>query len=379
MSVIRLGHHRRFTTNHTMHLDLVGRRLLLKVSPNRLEAAAEIDGHARLRGHYPVPALRARVRAARWTLHAYDRFGSGLPGHGLLLDEINRADRTGHHTRLNHCLDDILGHYRTTLAATTVHARLSTTISKLYGDRARPGGRLDRYYRQRRAVLTLEDTTLCVDDLAGTQLLVNTKPHTIDFRVLTAMLRSRFDPDRTEWAAITQGDPTDLNIGWTRQHGPTWFDFDTAGLNTLAGEFACFLWYQHLHGGWIVPTYNPAAFADHPAALQARVLNEPTIHTHREHTGRIAIDYHHAPSPARQHTIGRYLRELVVPTAASLGVVDLLEWLRPWLAMRILAVFNLGDLSPSDAALHLAYLTEVLDPDTTLDRLLAPPPTGTTS
>jgi hypothetical protein len=46
--------------------------------------------------------------------------------------------------------------------------------------------------------------------------------------------------------------------------GPVWFDFDTGGLNALPGEFACFLLYQRLHGAWLTPRYNRAAFATTP-------------------------------------------------------------------------------------------------------------------
>ncbi|GAB3866036.1 hypothetical protein ACFPIJ_13435 [Dactylosporangium cerinum] len=370
--MLSIGHHRRFTANHTWHVNLPGHRLFLKLSPNPEEAIAERAGHEQLRGHYPVPVLRACLRAHRWTLLAYDRFGGEMPGQGLLLDEINYADLTGALTRLDHCLDDLLSHYQQVIAATAVRTRLADTTSKLYGDRASAGGRLDSYYRNGSHLLTFADhASVSAADLATTTLLVDGQPHNVDFERLITVLRCRFDPDRIEWAAITQGDPTDLNLGWTPEQGPVWFDFDTGGRNALAGEFACFLWYQHLHGGWLVPTYNPAAFVDHPAALQHRVLNRPSVQVRRESARVISIDRRHEPSAARRHTISRYVHELVTPTAIALGVDDIVGWLRPWLIMRLLAVYHLGRLTAEDAGLHLAYLTQILDPDTTLDGLFA--------
>ncbi len=180
-------------------------------------------------------------------------------------------------------------------------------------------------------------------------------------------LRTFFDPARRVWAALTQGDPTDLNIGT----GPVWFDYDTAGLNATAGEFACFLWYQQLHGGWLVPTYNAAALHDHPAALTGRSLNQPHVMIAREGRHTVRISYHHEPSPARRHAIRRYHLELVRPLASRVGITDVTEWLRPYLVLRILGVHNLSDLAASDAALSLAYLAEVLSPQVELGKPLA--------
>jgi len=362
--MIKIGHHRRFTANHTFHVDIPGHALFLKLSPNPREAAAEAAGHQRLSPHYPVPRFWKRIRFGRWTLLVYDRVDNRL-----LLDEINRADLTGDLTRLDECLDDIYRHYRTAVLATVVRAPLSATVDKLYGDRARPGGRLDQYYGKDPLLAELAGLSLRMTNLGGSTILVNGRPATIDYPRLRAWLGRRFHPGRREWTAITQGDPTDVNLGWTREAGPIWFDYDTAGRNALPGEFACFLWYQHLHGGWIVPTYNSAAFADHPDALTLRTRNQPTVHIERQ-GNHSAIDVRHAPSLARQHTIRRYLHEIVQPIAAELGIDNLLAWLRPWLVMRILAVYHLGVLAPTDAVLHLAYLARVLDPDATLEQLL---------
>jgi hypothetical protein len=369
--VIRLGHHRRFTANHTLHVDLGRRRLFVKVSSNPVEAAEEIRGHARLAGQYPVPALHHRARAGRWTLLAYQRVGGTGPDHGLLLDEITHADATGDLARLDTCLTEVLDRYRRVITATVDRRPLSATVGKLYTDRALPGGRLDTYYRDNRPLLVLPGgQPLRPAHLRHTTLVVNGVAHRIDFTDLVGWLRERLGPSRTEWAALTQGDPTDPNIGWTPQDGPIWFDYDTGGANAVPGEFACFLCYQHLHGGWLVPTYNRAAFGDHPAVIAGRHLNQPTVHIRSGGTGEVSIDYRHTPSPARRHAITRYHAELVAPLAEAAGITDLAGWLRPWLVMRILAVYRLGDLHATDAALCLAYLAEILHPDASPDPLI---------
>lgn len=209
------------------------------------------------------------------------------------------------------------------------------------------------------------------------RLVVNGREHTVDFADLTLRLRLHFTGNTPVWAAVTQGDPTDLNIGWSRAGGPVWFDYDTAGLNALAGEFACFLLYQRLHGAWLTPHYNPAAFRDHPSALTLASLTEPVVHVAQSGPA-LVIDYRHTPTSTRRHVMCRYLDEVVRPIAGHLGIEDLMAWLRPYLLMRLLAVYHLADLEPRDTALSLALLAQALDPRTGLrDFLALTPPDAT--
>jgi hypothetical protein len=173
-------------------------------------------------------------------------------------------------------------------------------------------------------------------DLARTTVVVNGRSHAVDFAKLITWLRGYFTGLAPVWAAVTQGDPTDLNIGWSQAGGPVWFDYDTGGFNALPGEFACFLLYQRLHGAWLTPRYNGPAFRDHLVVLCPAVLAQPTVVTTY---GRMSllIDYQHVPSLARQHVMRRYLDEVVCPVAAHLGVVNRMDWLRPYLAMRLLS------------------------------------------
>lgn len=368
--MLRVGRHRKFTANHTLHADVGPQRLFIKLNPCAVEADTEVRGHAAIAGHYPVPALHHRFQLGRWAVLVYERHGDGRPDSGLLLDVISHADLTGDQQPLDACLNAVLARYRQVIGHTLAERPLAATVSKLYGDRARANGRLDLYYRAGASLLFLPDgTALRPSDLPNTTLVTNGRRHTIDFFKTLRRLRNWFVPDRVVWAALTQGDPTDMNIGWTTADGPVWFDYDTGGYNALAGEFACFLWYQHLQGGWIVPTYNRTALADHPAAVVTRSLNQPSIHICTPANGEVAVNYGYAPSPARQHVIARYFAELVLPFADQLGITDVLDWLRPWLIMRALAVHRLGDLCPSDAALCLAYLALLLEPTTTMEQI----------
>lgn len=360
---------RRFTSNRTMHVDWGEHQLFLKVNPHHDEALAEQHGHARVREFYPVPRLHGVRKILRWTVLAYDRWPHLGTNHGLILDEITRAETTGEGKQLDTCLDDILNQYEHVIARTlrrTVHAE---TVSKLYGDRVAAGGRIDSYYGSDDALLSTSDGNLRPSDLARMPLIINGAEYRVDLDAVTNWMRDRLSPGSHTWAAMTQGDPTDVNIGWTAPGGPVWFDYDTGGPNALAGEFACFLLYQRLHGAWLTPKYNPRAFRDHPLALKATYMAIPKVSL-KQTNRRLAVTYWHAPSPTRRHVMNRYLEQLVRPLTAQLGIDDLMDWLRPYLAMRLLAVYDLGTLEPEDSALCLALLAETLSPTSDLAQIL---------
>ena len=217
--VLRIGHHRRFTANHTLHVDVAGRRLFIKASPSRQEADAEREGYERIRTFYPVPRLHGTCLIGHWTVLVYDRRPHLSVDAGLLLDEVSHADLTGDTTRLDKCLAAVLGRYLQVIRRTLRRATLAETIGKLYGDRAAPGGRLDRYYQTDMPWPLTHGTSIRPSDLAALTLAVNGREHAVDFADVMAWLRSRLAPDRPAWTAVTQGDPTDFNVGWSPQGG----------------------------------------------------------------------------------------------------------------------------------------------------------------
>jgi hypothetical protein len=117
------------------------------------------------------------------------------------------------------------------------------------------------------------------------------------------------------------------------------------------------------------PPLQPGGFRDHPSALASAALAEPAVRVrHGRH--QLRIDYRHVPSTGRRRVLRSYLTGIIQPIASQLGINDLMDWLRPYLVMRILAVYNLADLEPRDTALSLGLLAETLDPAATLSELL---------
>jgi hypothetical protein len=348
---------RRFTRNLLCPVDVQGHRLLMKYTRDPAEARQEIRGHARLAGHYRVPALHAYLRVPGGYLLAYERLPADR-NRGLLLDLFNTVETP---EELSAYLRQLAATYREVILRTAQLVDPSLVVGKLYRDRAAPGGRLDAYYAGADFPVADGLVDVPVSRLGGYALRINGQRHHLDWPAVLTRLREDFGATAPVWAALTQGDPTDVNLA----HPLAWLDYDTAGLNSIAGEFANFLWYTSALGGWLVPTYNSPAFADHSATFDHVPANAPEIHrADVEHTARtIHIDYTLRLSPPRRAAVTAYWHHLVHPVAEQLWPGgSLAELLRPYVAMRILGVYNLANLAPHDRLILLARLAEAMSP-----------------
>lgn len=351
---LRCYHHRRYTRNHTWYLDVGDRRLFVKANPNQGEALQELVGHAAVAGLFPVPQLRWAGRVMGWAVNVYDRAPQVDEG-SLLVDAIAAAETGGSTGQLDEFLDDVLDLYRRRLHEGARVVPADQTVGKLYRDRVAAGGRLDRYYARR----PLWELPTGLHRVDGSRLVVNGEVRRFNLNETVARLRHGLF-SAPVWAAVTQGDPTDFNIAWSPTSGPVWFDYDTGGLNAIAGEFACFLTYQHLHGRWLTPKYAPSAYLGHSNALRNALQNPPTVRV-ANGDDATSIDFDLTLSPVRRHVVERYFVEVIRPVAEHLGVDDIAAWLRPYVLLRVLAVFNVANLDPLDTTLSLGLAAEVAD------------------
>ncbi|MFJ4909058.1 hypothetical protein ACIQCR_29445 [Streptomyces sp. NPDC093249] len=354
---LRVGPVRRSTRNLLCPVDLLGLPLLLKYTRDPAEAREEIRGHARLARHYRVPALHAHLRVPGGHLLAYERLPGGTD-QGLLLDLLNTDEPS---SDLHVYMNQLTAAYHEVILATAWSADPAHVVRKLYWNRAAPGGRLDAYYAGTDFLVADSLIDVPVSRLDTYALSINGRRHRLDWAATLRWLRAHFATAEPVWAALTQGDPTDVNLA----HPLAWFDYDTAGMNSIPGEFANFLWYASTLGGWLVPTYNPTAFADHPATFDHVPANTPELrraavdHT----TSTIHIDYIPRLSAPRRAAVTAYWTQLVRPIADRLWPgEDLANLLRPYLAMRVLGVYNLADLAPEDRLVLLARLAEAMSP-----------------
>lgn len=358
-TLLEFGEARRFTLNTLREVNVLGRPLMLKSMPNHREARAEAHGHQQLRGHYPIPRLYARLRLPTRSLMVYERWGTGSKPQ-VLLDLLSQGDDTG----LHDYMAELTQSYKSAILSTADQAPGQQLVGKLYRDRAAPGGRLDHYYHDQ----TFEVGGVRVEELRDYTLIVNGRPRTLDW-VQTLNWLQRWAADATpQWSAITQGDPTDVNLAVPF----ALFDYDTAGRNALCGEFANFCWYTGFLGGYLVPRRNPAAFTRSPEVFAQIPANAPDLRsfTADKSSRRLKIDLTWRPSPARLTANQIYWQDVVEPVWSRLaGAQDINRAIRPYLALRILGVYNIADLAPADRFALMVCLAECLADDFDARRL----------
>lgn len=358
-SLLAVGKARHFTRNTVRDVDVLRRPLLIKRMPSHGEARAENLGWRVLRDHYPVPRLYARLRLPSSSLLVYERWGRAT-GPRTFLDILNEGDCSF----VSEYVQVLTTTYRAVMLNT---ARLSdprALVGKLYRDRAASGGRLDDYYAGR----TFEVGGIPVGDLVDYTLIINGRVRRLDWRATLSWLAECAADPTPQWSAITQGDPTDVNLAVPF----ALFDYDTAGRNAVCGEFANFCWYTGFLGGYMVPRANPAAFSSSPNTFESLPLNAPDVRAVAADTGtrRLTIDLVWRPAPARQSANRLYWNDLVAPIWKHLAGDEAIDdALRPYLALRILGVFNLADLEPLDTLALIACLAECLAEDFDAERL----------
>lgn len=353
----RLGPVTTFTANRTRAMDVLGVPLFLKSMPDFGEARAEIRGRRVLSGRYPLPRLYGSFRTPRRRTLIYERWGAGDHEQGLFLDLLNAADSGS--GGLDEYLETLTHAYRTAIADTARPLPPTQSVRKLYWDRALPGGRLDQYYAGREFSLADGIADVPISRLRDYELVVNGASYHLDWAETLSLLRLWATDETSIWSAVTQGDPTDVNLAVPFAV----FDYDTAGFNAVAGEFANFLWYTAHLGGYLVPTYNPTVFAGHVRTFEHVDANAPALRSARvdEHDKQIVVEIDWKPSLARRQAISTYLDQVVKPLQAPMFGPSLDAQIRPFLALRILGVYNVADLRPVDRLAVLVRLAQCLD------------------
>ncbi|HEV2634534.1 MAG TPA: hypothetical protein VGX23_05275 [Actinocrinis sp.] len=327
--------------------------------PNHAEARAEENGRASIQPFFTLPRLYTRFRLLGASYLIYERWGQE-PGPKMLLDLLNE----GNEPAVAEYLAQLTNAYRRAMLDTALRMCPMQLVRKLYHDRAAPGGRLDYYYADR----TFEVCGIPIDELAHYELVINGRQRRLDWRAILSWLAEWSRDETPQWSACTQGDPTDVNLAVPF----TVFDYDTAGRNAVVGEFANFCWYTGFLGGYLVPKLNPAAFHSSPKTFEMVSLNAPVTHAiNVDREGRrLSVDLTWRPVAARHSAITAYWNDLVMPVWKQLAESeDINQAVKPYLALRIIGVFNVSELDPADMLALLACLAECCADDFDAERL----------
>ncbi len=151
--------------------------------------------------------------------------------------------------------------------------------------------------------------------------------------------------EKCHWGVISQGDPISLNIGIK----PIFFDFHVAGYNYLMAEFATFFWSNLALDDYFALIYNPNSYINHEKSFEQ--LNKVQCQKNT---------LNHKINSIRKKILILYLKKVINPCLETIERKEnCYEWYKEFknfIAMRIIGVFNLKEMSRKDQLLSLAYL-----------------------
>ncbi len=153
------------------------------------------------------------------------------------------------------------------------------------------------------------------------------------------------EKEKNRWGVISQGDPISLNIGIK----PIFFDFHVSGYNYLMAEFATFFWSNLALDDYFALIYNPNSYINHEKSFEQ--LNKVQCQKN-------ILNY--KINSIRKKILILYLKKVINPCLEAIKQKEKnYEWYKEFknfIAMRIISVFNLKDMSRKDQLLSLAYL-----------------------
>lgn len=341
--------------------ELDGVACFCKVLRSQQAAEEEISGYDLISSYYNVPQRRsARLDRKQRFIISYDYWPTIGKDQGLFLDLINQSCSIYSH-QLRDFTHSLVKHYYEVISKTIEWKPKEEVRTALYEERLKEGARIDRYYRSVNGLSLSNGTeTIPLSRVCNYQFIINRKRYRFDWEDCIRSLKSFFTNSGC-WAAITQGDPTEINIGYPL----VWFDYGNAGYNAVLGEFANFCWDTYVFGGCFVPRYSPRVLADHPDTFNRVALNAPVLTGFEiDHSAKaIVIDYSLDLPIARRAILCEYFTRLVEPIANKWVGENWQIQFNRYLAVRILGVYNIFSLSLSDTVFSLAKLIECQDSD----------------
>jgi hypothetical protein len=259
-------------------------------------------------------------------------------------------------------LNDLIAHYLAVISKTLEKRDRTERNTALYEKRLHLGGRIDCFYKDiNLRTLSNGKHALSVSEFDQYRFIINGVSYSFDWNRCINSLREHFDVLNHTWTAITQGDPTAVNIGYPL----VWMDFENSGHNAIFGEFANFCWDTYVLGGYLVPKYGARSIRDHPATLRFAFLNAPTIERFEidHQSKRIFVDYRMVLPSARRVILKKYFEGLMTPVIAQTNPAGWQCEFAQYLSLRIIGVYDIFAMSSWDLLFSLVKLIEAQDKD----------------
>lgn len=225
---------------------------------------------------------------------------------------------------------------------------------KFFYDRLAFGGRMTQYYSGQEFVFPGANHVVSSEELFQQKIV--SFGRTIKINDLINRASGNLRPDRPRTFVLSPGDPTESNFTINGK----FFDFETAGLNSLAQDMAIFLYFTFIYGNYVELKYSKSGFINSegidPRSVDEQLKSTSTIDSN---TGILNIDTEYSMPELKRELIKVFSDKVVIPTEARLSSElrsSLVEELKSALFMRIMAVRNILKFEEKDMSAFLSFL-----------------------
>ncbi len=231
---------------------------------------------------------------------------------------------------------------------------LSGPSDKFFAERLTPDGRISQFYAGQTMSFPAAHANVECNDLFGYQIHSGGDTTTITEQLEQA--RMILSPDQPRVFAVTQGDLTENNIS----ANGVFFDFETAGLNSILQEAAIFIYFAFIYGHYLGVKYSD--FPSTNLEYDANQLLNTEYQLDRDDRS-IKIDCEYTLPEIKRELIRMFNETVVVPLEKSgkLGRREDIEYLKSAFLMRIIGVKNLRKFAEKDMVFSLSLVPYLCD------------------
>ncbi len=322
-----------FCTSKSMYgvINTKTEKLFFKIK-NLNESKEEAKNYYNICSIYPVPLLKNSIKFGDKGINLYSYEKSIENKGGLFLDYLNKSTLNKNKLKI---LIDIYKH-----AFKISNKSCSRYPSEKFFDKRIKTHVVNGLLKDKRLV-----------KLLNYKVIINGEEYVHTTKEVIEEVIKYFKKRHKELCFISQGDPTTMNLGTK----PVLFDFETSGLNPLIGEFSIFFWAVFIAESYYHPKYNKKSYMSRPWFFK-NYYNKPGVWFKVDDKNRILnITLRYIPSKTKRRLIEYYLHNLIEKVVCRRSD-DLLNKMRYFLPMRILATFKISRYSLKDTISSIGFL-----------------------
>lgn len=290
----------------------------------------EILGYSMLNKKYPIPIINEIFFTKNIGIIIFEYEHTVGLNKGLLFDFINKFKDLDDDIVIKNILDLYKKNFKNRLL------RSKFPNDKFFRNRA--VNLIPKWYIEKKEITNLLHFDVCLN---GTHM-----SSTID---IIKKCTEHFNNEFKLTSVLSQGDPTEMNIGIK----PIFFDFETAGYNSIVGEIAILFWSLYIAGDYFYIKYHPEAYKMHKKEdIEDWKSGNNFLDFQIDKFEKVIdIRLNYKPSLIRKEIIGKYMDIFEEDLWSEINL-----HLPYYIVLRVIGSLNITKMSEFDQILCIAFL-----------------------